>query len=64
MVEFNQDGGLNLDGTQRHTKSGMDVGIRGLVMQGTPGHNSSLRAKVIKFIKSFHLGYGVEIPVI
>lgn len=45
MTEFNQDGSLNLDGTQRHIKSCMDAGIKGLVMLGTLGENASLRAE-------------------
>lgn len=45
MTEFNQDGSLNLDGIQRHIKSCMDAGIKGLVMLGTLGENASLRAE-------------------
>ena len=45
MTEFNQDGSLNLDGTQRHIKSCLDAGIKGLVMLGTLGENASLRAE-------------------
>lgn len=45
MTEFNKDGSLDLDGTQRHIKSCMDAGIEGLVMLGTLGENASLRAE-------------------
>jgi dihydrodipicolinate synthase/N-acetylneuraminate lyase len=45
MTEFNQDGSLNLDGTQRHIKSCLDAGIKGLVMLGMLGENASLRAE-------------------
>jgi len=43
MTEFHEDGRLDLDGTQRHIKSCLDAGIKGLIMLGTLGENSSLR---------------------
>ena len=42
MTEFNQDGSLNLNGTQQHINSCMDAGIEGLVMLGTLGENACL----------------------
>ena len=42
MTEFHKDGGLDLEGTQRHIASCLDAGIEGLVMLGTLGENSSL----------------------
>ncbi len=44
MTEFKEDGRLDLEGTQRHIKSCLDAGITGLIMLGTLGENSSLRA--------------------
>ncbi len=43
MTEFNQDGSLDLEGTQRHIQSCMAAGIEGLIMLGTLGENSSQR---------------------
>lgn len=42
MTEFNKDGSLDLEGTQRHIQSCMDAGTEGLIMLGTLGENSSL----------------------
>ena len=44
MTEFKADGSLDLAATARHIEACLDAGIRGLVMLGTLGENSSLDA--------------------
>ena len=65
MTEFNKDGSLDLDGTQRHIKSCMDAGIEGLVMLGTLGENASLRAEEKETVlKAAVEATGGNIPVL
>jgi 1-pyrroline-4-hydroxy-2-carboxylate deaminase len=65
MTEFNKDGSLDLDGTQRHIKSCMDAGIEGLVMLGTLGENASLRAEEKETVlKAAVEATGGKIPVL
>ena len=65
MTEFNKDGSLDLDGTQRHIKSCMDAGIEGLVMLGTLGENASLRAEEKEtLLKAAVEATGGKIPVL
>ena len=65
MTEFNKDGSLDSDGTQRHIKSCMDAGIEGLVMLGTLGENASLRAEEKETVlKAAVEATGGKIPVL
>ena len=65
MTEFNKDGSLDLDGTQRHIKSCMDAGIEGLVMLGTLGENASLRAEEKETVRKAAVeATGGNIPVL
>jgi 4-hydroxy-tetrahydrodipicolinate synthase len=65
MTEFNKDGSLDLDGTQRHIKSCMDAGIEGLVMLGTLGENASLLAEEKETVlKAAVEATGGKIPVL
>jgi 4-hydroxy-tetrahydrodipicolinate synthase len=45
MTEFRKDESLDLEATARHIEACIDAGIRGLVMLGTLGENSSLSAE-------------------
>lgn len=45
MTEFNEDESLDLESTARHIEACLEAGIRGLVMLGTLGENSSLGAE-------------------
>ena len=42
MTEFNEDGTLDLDATQRHIQSCIDAGVTGFIMLGTLGENTTL----------------------
>ncbi len=45
MTEFHEDGALDLDATRRHAELCIEAGCSGLVMLGTLGENTSLRAE-------------------
>lgn len=42
MTEFDAEGGLDLEGTQRHVEICLEAGCTGLIMLGTLGENTSL----------------------
>lgn len=45
MTEFNEDESPDLESTVRHIEACFEAGIRGLVMHGTLGENSSRSAE-------------------
>lgn len=45
MIEINEDGSLDLESTARHIEACREAGIRGIVMLGALGENSSLSAE-------------------
>jgi 1-pyrroline-4-hydroxy-2-carboxylate deaminase len=45
MTEMHEDGGLDLEATGRHMESCLAAGVRGFVMLGTLGENTSLSAE-------------------